>query len=50
MEEEGGTRIEDEVVYRLPLWPAGEAAYPLVRLQLARIFRYRQRKIRELLA
>lgn len=48
-DEEGGTRIEDEVVYRLPLWPVGEVAYPLVRLQLARIFRYRQRKIRALL-
>lgn len=47
--ERGGTRIEDEVVYRLPLWPVGEAAYPLLRLQLARIFRYRRRRIRELL-
>ena len=27
----------------------GEAAYPLVRLQLARIFRFRQRRIRALL-
>jgi len=47
--EGGGTRIEDEVRYRLPLWPLGEAAFPLVRLQLARIFRYRERAIRELL-
>ena len=48
-DEGGGTVIEDEVRYRLPLWPLGEAAYPLVRLQLGRIFRYRERAIRELL-
>ena len=36
--------------YRLPLFPLGEAAYPLVRLQLRRIFAYRGRRLRELLA
>ena len=41
-EEQGATIIEDEVQYALPYWPLGELAYPLVHLQLHRIFRYRQ--------
>jgi ligand-binding SRPBCC domain-containing protein len=45
-EEEGATIIEDEVQYALPYWPLGELVYPLVRLQLARIFRYRRQAIR----
>jgi ligand-binding SRPBCC domain-containing protein len=45
-----GTIIEDDVSYRLPLWPLGEIAYPLVKAQLRRIFSYRQRRIVELLA
>jgi ligand-binding SRPBCC domain-containing protein len=48
-EEQGATIIEDEVQYALPYWPLGELAYPLVRLQLARIFRYRQQAIRRYL-
>jgi ligand-binding SRPBCC domain-containing protein len=44
-ETNGVTIIEDEVQYALPSWPVGELAYPLVRLQLARIFRYRQQAI-----
>jgi ligand-binding SRPBCC domain-containing protein len=48
-EEHGGTIIEDEVQYALPYWPLGELAYPLVRLQLARIFRHRQQAIRRYL-
>jgi ligand-binding SRPBCC domain-containing protein len=44
-EEQGTTIIEDEVQYALPYAPVGELAYPLVRLQLHRIFRYRQRAI-----
>lgn len=45
----GGTAVEDEVRYRLPLPVLGELALPLVRLQLRRIFRYRQTRIRALL-
>ena len=46
----GGTVIEDDVSYRLPYFPWGEAAYPLVRAQLRRIFSYRQRVIRQALS
>jgi len=44
-EEQGVTIIEDEVQYALPYAPLGELVYPLVRLQLQRIFRYRQHAI-----
>lgn len=44
-----GTRMDDVVLWELPLAPFGEVAYPAVRLQLERIFRYRQQKIREIL-
>ncbi|HEU4954526.1 MAG TPA: SRPBCC family protein [Gemmatimonadales bacterium] len=46
---EGWTLIEDEVRYALPWQPAGRLAGPLVAGQLGRIFRYRQRRVRELL-
>jgi hypothetical protein len=36
------TIIEDVVRYGLPFWPLGEIAHPIVRLQLGRIFRFRQ--------
>ena len=44
-EQNGSTVIVDEVCYRLPLWPLGEIAYPLVAAQLHRIFRFRKRAI-----
>ena len=43
----GGTLVHDHVRYRLPLFPFGELAYPVVRLQLRRIFSYRARRLRE---
>jgi ligand-binding SRPBCC domain-containing protein len=44
-----GTIVRDEVAYRLPLFPAGEMAWPIVRLQIERIFSYRRRRLAELL-
>jgi ligand-binding SRPBCC domain-containing protein len=45
-ETERGTLIDDHVLYRLPLSPLGEMAFPIVRRQLARIFSYRQEAVR----
>lgn len=44
---DGGTIVSDTVHYRLPLYPLGEIAYPLVRWQLERIFAFRHRRISE---
>jgi len=44
-----GTIIEDTVQYRLPFVAIGELFHPLVRLQLQRIFRFRQRAVRRCL-
>ncbi|HEX6973138.1 MAG TPA: SRPBCC family protein [Vicinamibacterales bacterium] len=43
---QGGTLMEDEVTYSLPLFPLGEIAAPLVNLQVRRIFAYRGHAIR----
>jgi ligand-binding SRPBCC domain-containing protein len=48
-ESDGQTVIEDEVAYRLPLFPLGETGYPMIRWQLGRIFRYRQQAVRRIL-
>ncbi len=40
------TITEDVVHYRLPFEPLGEILHPLVRLQLKRIFRFRQSAVR----
>jgi len=48
-ESDGQTVIEDEVAYRLPVFPLGEIAYPAIRWQLARVFRYRQQAVRNIL-
>ena len=48
--ENGGTTvIEDIVHYRLPFGVFGEIFHPLVRLQLERIFRFRQSAVRSCL-
>lgn len=46
---DGGSEVSDIVRYRLPLFPFGEIAHPLVRMQLGHIFAYRTKRIGELL-
>ena len=49
--EGNGTRVEDRVVYRLPLGPLGRLAHTLlVRRQLSAMWGYRRKRIAELLA
>ncbi len=45
----GGTIIDDEVRYRLPLGVLGNLLSPIVRMQLRRIFGYRSESVRRLL-
>jgi ligand-binding SRPBCC domain-containing protein len=46
---EQSTIIEDRVHYPLPFVPLGDLFHPLVRLQLKRIFRFRQSAVRSYL-
>ncbi|HEX8199930.1 MAG TPA: SRPBCC family protein [Isosphaeraceae bacterium] len=49
-EEQGGTRITDTVLYRMPLGPIGAALHGLgIRRDLDAIFDYRTRRVRDLL-
>ena len=48
-EDGNNTIIEDVVCYELPLYPFSEVFHPLVRLQLKRIFRFRQSAVRRCL-
>ena len=48
-EEPGVTIMQDEVHYRLPLWPFGEAVHPMVGIQLRRIFAFRRKAIEKIL-
>jgi ligand-binding SRPBCC domain-containing protein len=43
------TLIEDEVRYRLPLEPFGDAGHFIVRRELEKIFDFRQKKVAEIL-
>ncbi len=47
--ENGATLIQDEVLNRLPLWPIGELAHPLIELHLNRMLGFRARAIRKAL-
>lgn len=47
-EQNGITVMRDHVEYELPLVPLGELAYPFVRYQVGVIFRYREKRIREI--
>ena len=48
-EVDGGTEMTDVVRYRLPLYPFGELAHPLVAMQLNHIFAFRAHAIAKLL-
>lgn len=47
---EGGTLVEDEIIYELPLGRLGDLAHGLVRAELEQIFRHRARSIDNIFA
>lgn len=47
--KDGGTDIEDEVRYRLPLEPFGDLMHRFIRRELDYIFDYRQKSVAEIL-
>ena len=47
---DGSTTVEDEIRFRLPTFPLGEAAYPMAKQQMDRIFSYGQQTIKSILA
>lgn len=46
---QGGTTMTDTVLFRLPFEPLSLPALPLIRMQLSRIFGYRDKAMREAL-
>ena len=48
--EAGGTRVDDTVDYQLPFAPLGDLAWPIVAVELKRIFDYRTRAVAAILA
>lgn len=44
------TRMDDEVLFRLPFAPLGDVALPFVKRELRRIFRYRRAAVERALA
>jgi ligand-binding SRPBCC domain-containing protein len=44
------TRLDDEVLFRLPFAPLGDVALPFVKRELRRIFRYRRAAVERALA
>lgn len=46
---DGGTQIDDQVRYRLPLEPFGDAAHFFVRRELDYIFDFRQKTVQQIL-
>jgi len=44
----GGTLITDEVTFEIPGWIFGKALLPLIKNDIQNIFKYRQKKIKEL--
>jgi ligand-binding SRPBCC domain-containing protein len=45
----GNTMIDDQVTYALPLSPFGDIIHPIIRMQIERIFNYRQEITRQIL-